>query len=104
MSGNTRVGLDVARFSPGELICSAPAGVTGAYCPKIRKSGPSILVWLPRAVPAAPPRSFCSQMCTSGSPSGSVAWPVSANGVRIGIVLVAGAVTTGAWLPVGVTL
>ena len=41
-------------------------------------------------------------MYVSGSPSGSVALPVSANGVRGGIVYAVGTVTSGAWLPVGV--
>ena len=38
------------------------------------------------------------------SPSESVAEPVSVNGVRVGIVLAAGAVTTGEWSVVAVTV
>ena len=38
----------------------------------------------------------------SASPSASVALPVSANGVRSGIVYAGAVVTSGAWLPVGV--
>ncbi len=37
-------------------------------------------------------------------PSKSVALPVSANGVRVGIVYCAAVVTVGAWLPVGVMI
>ena len=48
---------------------------------------------------ARPPAgSTCSQMYPSGSPSLSVADPVSANGVRTGIDRSAGAVTVGLWL------
>ena len=60
MSGNTRVGLPSARFSPGDGVSSVPAGVTGAAMPKTRKSGPLTLVLLVSGVPVAPPMSFCS--------------------------------------------
>src|SRR4051812_6198925 len=43
-------------------------------------------------------------MYVSGSPFASDALPVRANGVRSGMVIVAGTVTVGALLPVAVTL
>jgi hypothetical protein len=44
--------------------------------------------------------SFCSQLYVIGSPSGSVAEPVNANGVVIGIVKFGTAATTGGWFAV----
>ena len=65
--------------------------LTLAAVPNWRNSGPLVLRLLTSAVPAAlpplmPPRSFCSHMYVIVSPSGSVALPVRANGVRSGIV------------------
>ena len=63
--------------------------LTLAAVPNCRNSGPLVLTLFTSAVPACcrmPPRSFCSHMYVSVSPSASVALPVSANGVRSGIV------------------
>ena len=106
MSGNVRVGLPSARFSPGEGIWTVPAGVTSAYVPKTRNSGPLSLVWLTRAGA----RSRCRGPVVLLPEVDQVVVvrvgrrPVRVNGVRIGMVLSAGAVTIGAWLAVVTTV
>ena len=60
MSGNTRVGLPSARFSPGDGISRVPSSVTSAAVPKTRKSGPVVLVFSASLVPSSSPKSACS--------------------------------------------
>ena len=91
MSGNTRVGSVVTAFRPGDGLSSVSVALTLAAVPNWRNSGPLVLVLFTSAVPALlppemPPRSFCSHMYVTVSPSESVALPVRANGVRSGIV------------------
>ena len=86
ISGNTRSGFVVTAFRPGDGVRSVSVALTFAAVPNCRNSGPLVLVLLTSAVPVAAPRSFCSHMYVSVSPSESVALPVSANGVRSGIV------------------
>ena len=91
-SGNTRSGFVDTAFRPGDGVRSVSVALTFAAVPNCRNSGPLVLRLLTSAVPTAlppemPPRSFCSHMYLSTSPvSESVALPVSANGVRSGIV------------------
>ena len=61
-SGNTRVGLVVRWFSPGELYSSVSDSLICPDFGNIANSGPFVFVLLRSAVPAAPPRSFCSQL------------------------------------------
>ena len=62
MSGNTRVGFVVRWFSPGELYSSVSARQIWPEFGNIANSGPFVFVLFSSAVPAAPPRSFCSHM------------------------------------------
>ena len=78
-------------------------GDTIAASPNTRNSGPLTFVLFVSAVPVVAPLSFCSHRYVTVSPSASVALPVSANGVRTGMVTVSGTVTTGAWLVVSST-
>ena len=80
------------------------SSLTGADFGNIAKSGPFTFTLKSSDIPAAAPMSFCSHAYRMVSPSASVALPVSAKGVRSGIVEPAGTVTTGAELPVGVTM
>ena len=51
MSGNTRVGLALVMFSPGDGDFSVSSGVTCAATPNWRNSGPSFLTLFSSAVP-----------------------------------------------------
>ena len=61
-SGKTRVGSAVRWFSPGESYCSESSRLIWPDTGNIANSGPFVLVLFSSEVPAAPPRSFCSQL------------------------------------------